>query len=77
MGCLAGAVHGWFVGKFVCAMVYVVRGDAWPLLLSPCNTYHMCHKEYGIFSLPTSAIRLARRSMHLRGKGRQMVKSNW
>lgn len=29
-------VHGWFVCAFVGAVVYVVRGDSWPLLsLSP------------------------------------------
>ena len=30
---------GWFVGGFDCAVVFVVLGDAGPLLLSPCNTY--------------------------------------
>ena len=29
---------GWFVGGFDCAVVFVVRGDARPLLLSPCHT---------------------------------------
>ena len=28
---------GWFVGGFDCAIVFVVLGDARPLL-SPCNT---------------------------------------
>ena len=28
----------WFVGGFDCAVVFVVLGDAGPLLLSPCNT---------------------------------------
>lgn len=36
VGCLEAAVLGWFVGV-VCAMVYVVRGNARPLL-STCNT---------------------------------------
>ena len=27
-----------FVGGFECAVVFVVLGDAGPLLLSPCNT---------------------------------------
>ena len=29
---------GWFVGGFDCAIVFVVLGDARPLLHSPCNT---------------------------------------
>ena len=29
---------GWFVGGFDCAIVFVVLGDARPLLLSPCDT---------------------------------------
>ena len=30
----------WVVGGLVCAIVVVVLGDARPLLLSPCSTYH-------------------------------------
>ena len=39
MGCLVAAVHGWFDGAFACAMMYVVRGGAWPPLLFACNTF--------------------------------------
>ena len=37
VGCLVVAVHGWFVCVFVGAMVYVVRGDVWPMMLSQYN----------------------------------------
>ena len=32
-------LHDWVVGGFVCSTVVAVLGDAWPLLLCPCNTY--------------------------------------
>ena len=38
MGCLVASFHGWFVGAFVRAIVYVDLGDARPLLLSLCCT---------------------------------------
>ena len=38
VGCLVTAIHDWFVGASVSALVHDVRGDAWPPLLSPCNT---------------------------------------
>lgn len=31
--------HGWYVVGCICALVFVISGDAGPLLLSPCNTH--------------------------------------
>ena len=39
---LVGGGNSWlacaFKCKFVGAVIYVVHGDLWPMLLSPCNT---------------------------------------
>ena len=37
-GCYVVAVHGWFVGASVYAMVCAVPGNARPLVLSVCVT---------------------------------------
>ena len=39
VGCLVAAVHGWLICALGGAVIYVVRGDARPMLLSPCNTF--------------------------------------
>ena len=39
VGCLVAAVPDLFKCACVGSMVYVVRGDAWPTLQSPCNTH--------------------------------------
>ena len=39
VGCSVVAGHAWFFGAFVGAVLYVVRGDAWPMLLSKFFVY--------------------------------------
>ena len=52
MGCSVAAVRGCFVVAFEYAMFCVVRGDARPLLLSPCNTciHYICTCMYYIYT---------------------------
>ena len=58
MGCLVAVVHGWFVGAFVCAMIFVVQGNAKPVLLSPCHT-HLCRCNIHVYPCSLNTYRLA------------------
>lgn len=52
-GCYVVAVHGWFVGASVYAMVCAVRGNARPLVLSACVTGQVCDDGVTLRSITT------------------------
>ena len=54
-----------------CTMIYAVRGDAWPLLLSPCNTIQCLLVQYTMHAVQASGFSFHTKaflSLHYQGR---------